>query len=458
MMQPVVKIGIAGVIVVQAALGLYLGLPGQMSPDSVIQLYEGRTLHFISFNPPLMSLLLGALDRIGNAPIEFVVISQAMLSASTWLVFAQSSRITAPRWVLAGVVLLNPVILLYVGIVWKDVLLAHSVVLAYLLIAWQRRRRTPMTPLFAVLVLALLTVIVGARQQGLLFAIPAGLWAATTIRPSRRTRVVAAIALLALPLAANRLLDFYTSTARVNPQVDPVATGWRILVTFDLAGVLAGGGALPAGTPPALADELREVSRHYSPYRVDTLTSNGHEYGALDGAQASRLWQRVIVGNPGAYVRHRAAYFAALLGLADMGQCLPIYTGVAGPVFSGDRDLTAVLGLAAGPTHASAQILDSYAERVKSPLFIHLVYAAALVPIGIWLFLRRDYVLATLAVCALLYLASYSIVGIACDFRYGYTLTVATTLLAAYACLNFGFSPAGSPAAPTGARSGVRVN
>ena len=444
-MRPVVKIGIAGILVLQAALGLYVGLPGQLSTDSVIQLYEGRTLHFISFNPPLMSLLLGALDRVGNAPVEFVVISQAMLSASAWLVFAQSRRVTMPRLVLAAIVLLNPVLLIYVGIVWKDVLLAHSVALAYLLIAWLRQRRKPMTPVLAVIVLVLLTVIVGARQQGLLFAIPAGLWAATTLRSSWRTRVVAAIAFLALPLAANRLVDFYASTARVNPHVDPVATGWRTLMTFDLAGVLANGGALPAGTAPGLADELRQVSRHYSPYRVDTLTGDGQEYGALDGAQAGRLWYGVIAANPGAYLRHRAAYFVALLGLGDMGQCLPIYTGVAGPVIHGsvDRDLTALLGLTAGPTHASAQVLESYEERVKSPLFIHVAYAAVLALIGLWLFRRSDYVLATLAVCSLLYLASYAILGIACDFRYGYSLTVATTLLVAYACLNCGTAPAG---------------
>ena len=323
-MRPVVKIGIAGILVLQAALGLYVGLPGQLSTDSVIQLYEGRTLHFISFNPPLMSLLLGALDRVGNAPVEFVVISQAMLSASAWLVFAQSRRVTMPRLVLAAVVLLNPVLLIYVGIVWKDVLLAHSVALAYLLIAWLRQRRKPMNPVLAVIVLVLLTVIVGVRQQGLLFAIPAGLWAATTLRSSRRTRVVAAIAFLVLPLAANRLVDVYAGAARVNPQLDPVSTGWRTLVTFDLAGVLASGGALPADTAPGLADELRQVSRHYSPYRVDTLTGDGQEYGALDGAPAGRLWYGVIAANPRAYLRHRAAYFAALLGLGDMGPCLPI--------------------------------------------------------------------------------------------------------------------------------------
>ncbi len=49
-------------IVLQAIAGLALGLPGHLSVDSVIQLYEGRTLDFISYHPPAMSLLLRMLD------------------------------------------------------------------------------------------------------------------------------------------------------------------------------------------------------------------------------------------------------------------------------------------------------------------------------------------------------------------------------------------------------------
>ena len=439
-MQLVVKLGIAAILALQAGYGLYLGLPGHLSSDSIIQFYEGRTLHFISYNPPLMSLLLGVLDRLGSAPVGFVVLSQTLLSAATCLVFAQSGRITLLRLGLAAVVLLNPVVLIYVGIVWKDVLLAHAVAVTYFLIAWMRHRRQAMTPWLAVLVLALLTVIVGARQQGLLFAIPAALWAATTVRASRRVRVLAGIAFLVLPIAAEKSMNVYAREARASAPPDAVSTGWRMLAQFDLAGVLVNGGALPADTPPALAEELREQSLRYSPYRVDTLTGVTREFWALSGASAVRLWLATIVANPGAYARHRMTHFAALLGIGDTQLCLPIFTGVAGPVVhsSVDRDLTALLGLTAGPSHVSTWVFEFGRDNGNTPLFMHLAYAAALVPIGLWLFRRREYVLATLVVCMLLFLASYSVVGIACDFRYAYALTVATTLLVAYACLNVG--------------------
>ncbi|HET9011849.1 MAG TPA: hypothetical protein VFN38_08535, partial [Gemmatimonadaceae bacterium] len=419
-----------------------LGLPGQLSVDSIIQLYEGRTLHFISFNPPLMSLLLGVLDRLGNAPVGFVVLSQAMLSASSWLVFSQSGRITVPRFCLAAVVLLNPVVLIYVGIVWKDVLLAHAVVLTYLLLASLHHRGKPMTPPLAALALLLLTVIVGARQQGLLFAVPAALWAAAIAGRSKRARLLAAVAFLVIPFAANRLMDFYAAQSRANPQVDAVSTGWRILVQFDIAGILARKGGLPADTPPALVDEFRRQALRYSPFRVDTLDSSAPAFWALDVTGASRLWRSAIVASPVPYLRHRAAHFATLLGLSDMHACLPVYTGTAGPVVHPgvDGDLTALLGLSTAVRSVSYRVRDFGQEQAGTPLFMHFAYAVVLVLVAVCLFVRREPVLLTLAVCALLYLASYSVVGIACDFRYAYALTVTATLLLAYACLNCGTS------------------
>lgn len=437
---PIAKIGVAAILVLQAGIGLYLGLPGQLSPDSIVQLYEGRTLHFISFNPPLMSILLGALDRIGDAPVLFVLLSQALLSASSWLVLSRAERPTAPRLVLAGIALLNPVVLIYVGIVWKDVLLAHAVVLLYLVLARLRRQGRTMTLPIALLVVALLTVVIGARQQGVLFALPAALWAATLATPSKRLRLLAGIAFLAIPFAANQWVDAYAAHSRAPVQPSPASIGWRILTLYDIAGILANGGAPPVGTAPALAAELEEQSRYYSPYRVDDLPGPSREFWAMSNAQMMRFWGVTIMANPQAYLRHRVLHFSALLGLADMHRCAPVFSGIAGPVVHSrvEGDLDALLGLAAGP-HAVTDSVNRYGwEYADTPLFSHLAYAGLLVLICLWLARRGEYVLLTLAGCALLFLASYSVFGIACDFRYAYTLTVTTTLLAAFACVTAG--------------------
>ena len=439
-------------LVVQAGLGLYLGLPGQLSFDSVIQLYEGRTLHFISFNPPLMSVLLGLLDRLGDAPAAFVLMSQAMLSGATALVVFPATRTPAWRFGFAAPIVLNPVVLCYVGILWKDVLLAHSVVLTYFLMAWLRRQERPLTPTLAVFVLALLTIVVGARQQGILFALPAAVWGATLVRGSRRVRLLAGVALLAIPIAASSTLDAYAARARA-PGLDPVGAGLRVLVLFDIVGVLANGGEVPQSTPPGIAAELHEQAGHYSPYRVDTLYLGMPAYSTLDNSAARSLWRATIRDNPGAYWRHRTAYFATVLGLADMHQCLPLYAGIASPVLhpSVDGDVTALLGISVRETASMDWAQRFGMENANTPLFMHLAYGLVLVTIGLWLCRRRDYVLATLAAATLIFLMSYAVVGIACDFRYVYLLTVATTLLAAYFCLNAGMAGGASGEVPRSA-------
>jgi hypothetical protein len=80
---------LALVIVLRTVAGLVLGLPGHLSPASIIQLYEARTLQFISFNPPMMSLLLRGLERWVPGATLFVVVDQALLTASFALLLAE---------------------------------------------------------------------------------------------------------------------------------------------------------------------------------------------------------------------------------------------------------------------------------------------------------------------------------------------------------------------------------
>ena len=101
------------------------------------------------------------------------------------------------------------------------------------------------------------------------------------------------------------------------------------------------------------------------------------------------------------------------------------------PISLVEQELTAALGLTPGPNHSSAQVLDLLWERIDSPLFLHWIYALALIAIAIVLARRRTVIPLSLALCALTLLASYFVLGIACDFRYAYTLTLSTSLLAA---------------------------
>ncbi|MBN9426064.1 MAG: hypothetical protein J0H09_06110 [Burkholderiales bacterium] len=458
-------LGHAALLLAQAAIALWLGLPGHLSTDSIIQLYEGRTLQRLSFNPPLMSMLLGAFDRLGNAPIAFVLLSQVLLTAASWLVLQESRRGGQRggwRLALAALCLLNPVVLIHVGIVWKDVLLGHAVVLLYLLIARAWRRRTRVGWAWSAAIALLLTIVLGARQQGALFALPAAVWAAAALVRARlplpiQSPARAAIARLAppfaaallvfalLPLAANRIVASLPQQA--TPQaVDSASVGWRVLAQFDLVGILAHGGRLPAAAlPPPVADSLQAEVARYTPYRVDTLRTD-NRYWLVPPAQVARVWFDAIRLNPLAYAQHRFAHFFTLLGLADRQSCVPIHSGVGGPVVidGAPADLVELLGLRTGPYRNSDEVQDIAHATLDTPLYMHAFYAIVIAMLTVLLAKRREFVLATLAACSLAFLGSYYLIGIACDFRYAYTLTVATSLLAAQWLL--------TAPGPTGAR------
>jgi len=243
--------------------------------------------------------------------------------------------------------------------------------------------------------------------------------------------VVAMLVFLLLPLGAYRLIG--TVPQQSGPySFDSASVGWRVLVHYDLVGILAHRGTLAPGLPVATEHALRGQIANYSPYRVDAIET-GIRYWVVPNAVAARVWRDSILHNPQAYLQHRFGYFGALLGLRDMRLCAPAHTGVGGPVVihAHPGDLVTELGLRSGPYPMSRPIQWLVSILVETPLYMHAAYAIVMAALAVLLAKRREFVLATLAVCSLGLLGSYLLIGIACDFRYAYTLTVATSLLAA---------------------------
>ncbi len=421
---------VIGLIVFQASISLWIGLPGQMSTDSIIQLYEGRTHQGISFNPPLMSVMLGWFDQIGDAPFLFVLLSQLMLSLSTWIALADCAHPNRIRLFVCAVLILNPVTLEYVGIVWKDILLAHSAILLYFLIAQARRRRAVG---FAQLVLfvALLTVVTGARQQGLLFTLPAAFWLASLLCTSKWRMLVCTTGLFIAPILINKLA--IEPTLHVL-QSDGTSIGVKLLSRFDLAGIVANGGTLPPETPLALAEELRQLASQYSIYRVDTLLAPSPTLWTMSTGKTLTLTLHTIIRNPKAYLLHRIRHFSSLIGFQDPHQCNLMYSGIGGPIVHPlvAQELTSFLHLTPGPTRATQTINWMWWNYADNLLFKHTLYALLLLASCVWLYRRNELVVLTLCICNLLYLMSYSVLGIACDFRYAYILVPTTSLVFVY--------------------------
>ncbi len=424
------------VLLIEAGLAFWAGLPGQMSTDSIVQLYEGRTHQTISFNPALMAVLLGALDSLGSAPVGFVLLSQGLFSWTLWLAFGGSfSRGRWWQFLLALVLVCNPVILAYTGIVWKDILFAHAIVLVFLLIFhWQERNARP-SALQIVLVILLMTIVVGVRQQGLLFVVVAAWWLAVVVSKSRVRAWALIVPLVLAPLLINKVV---TETAQ-KPLDDPLAgsvVGFKILMQYDLVGIAVNGGKMPERDPvtpegKALAELSNQVPL-YSAYRVDTLINPSPNFWSLPLLETATLWREGVERNPAAYFKHRWNQAQAFLGLKDVRQCAPVFSGIGGPVQHAlvPQELTSLLGLQPGMNHSSQYIIETAWELAKTPLLMQWAYILALLMVAVVLLIQRRYVLLSLVGCCYVYFASYFVLGIACDFRYGYVLTVSASVLA----------------------------
>lgn len=411
----------------QAVAGLALGLPGHLSVDSVMQLYEARTLQFISLHPPMMSLLLRMLDAcVPGAPL-FVVIDQALLTASFALLFAE--RKPDLGWlaaVAATLVVLNPLLLAYTGIVWKDVLMSHLAAFGFVCLYVAARRPLGRVRIAWAIGAALaLSLMASLRQHALVLAIPGVVYAAILLSHGRAGRWGLAFAFSALAVGASIAIVAYADAVAAGEKFPRTESGLRSLATFDLMGIAANGGTIPDA---AVAARARPLVPSYTPSQVDWWSTSGVEVG-MDTSNLVALWSRSVRESPRPYLAHRAAHFGALL----WRPCFPMFSGVVPTVHvpSLGRDIVPELGLKGRWNRRDRKLME-WADQLRdtTPLFNHVFWSIVLAVAAAAL-LRRGGAdaLVVFAASAAVFTLGFAIIGISCDFRYLYVLPVAATVL-----------------------------
>jgi hypothetical protein len=422
-------------IVLQGIAGLALGLPGHLSEDSIVQLYEARSLQFISFQPPMMSLLLRVLDGWVRGTALFVVLDQLLLTASFALLFAQrKSELRWPAAVVIALVVLNPLLLAYTGIVWKDVLMAHLAAFGYVCLyagATQAPRGARIAwALAAVLALALAASL---RQHALVLALPGAVYAAFLLVGGRAARWVLALVLCAMVAGINVAIIAYADAVAVGGKIPRMGVGLRSLARFDLTGIAAHGGVIP-DTAVAAQVETAQVP-FYTPLRIDTLPDpvHGSPIWQMETAQLLALWGRSILNSPRAYALHRTANFEALLWRSGMAPlCVAIQIGVVPAVYVPflGRDVVPELGIARDLNQRDRGLEYWFIDWRGSVLFNHAFWSIVLAGAAAILALRGGAAaLVVFATSVLVFALGFGVIGMSCEFRYIYVLPVAATLL-----------------------------
>jgi hypothetical protein len=414
-------------------LGLFaclgLNLPGQLSYDSVAQLHDGRFGVYNGWHPPVMAFLLGIADSIVPGTGLFVAFDALLFFGSAALLVWMEAR---PRWaapIAAALLTFTPQVLLYQGIVWKDVLFADSAIAGFVLIAfaaarWQNRglRHACLSGGLVLLVLATL-----ARQNGAV-ALAAGIAAigALAAAKARQRRIGAFTIYATTALVAALLLDTSANLALETrtPGESGARAQLRLLQFYDLIGAVKDRPDLKldviARTNPDLAELMRgDGVRLYTPERNDTLVQSADlqsELAATPGSVMFAQWRDLVLHHPLEYLKIRTRVFAWVFLTPRLDRCHPVFVGVDGlPAYMRDLHL-------ATRRRPQDDWLKAYAEDfVGTPVFSHLTFA--LLALGeLVILLRRgsptDLAMSFLLGAALAFAASFFVISIACDYRY----------------------------------------
>lgn len=419
---------IGAICCVVAAMAIALHSPGHMSMDTSMQLYEAKIGKSISWNPPFMSALMRWLGGGEIATACLVALTTGLIYAGFALtalaVVDQGRTVALWRAVLGVVVVLNPVVAVYAGIVWKDVVFAAflcgGVGFGFAAGRGSQLRRW----ICAVVSAMLLAAAMLARQQGvfmapLLLGVPILMLAGGSTGSRIRTRWVV------LPIVfvcSSVLLQNATDATIEGNSGRSTSIGYRSIKIFDMMGIISKS-SLRADelAYPVPAEIWTSVRKIYRASRIDTLDLDpaaGEWFGAMQPAEMSKAWKALVRQNPGAYLRHRADAYATLIGLHGLNDTLPVHIGV-----EGNTEMLEALGIKErrGPR-------DLVVYRLAVSVFDWPIYRHAfwIVMVAICCYalkrrrLPRQQRLATalvLLASALLYLA-YIPTMIAADFRY----------------------------------------
>lgn len=439
------RLAAAAVLVIGCAASLALNWPGQLSYDSVMQLHDGRVGHYNPWHPPVMAWMLGAFDAALPGTGLFIVFDTVLFFSSIGSLVWLSRR---PSWVAVAIAALCaalPQVVLYQGIVWKDVLFADSAVAGFVCLAHATRHwRQPRGALFVAAGLCCFTLATLARQNGfvaLLFGILALILVVRRDGAQWPRAITIAIAAASASAAGLLAANLALATRTEDPWNAPGQI--RLLQLYDLVGEVKTNPAIRLDTfsrvNPALVQLIRsDAIRLYTPARNDTLIADPEllrAFAATAPAVLTSQWANVIVHHPGDYLRVRLQVFRWVFLTPDLRACMPYLTGVTGP-----PQLVKELGVGRSFRPQDAALGNYAALLLPTPLYAHATYAVlALILFAFLLWRRRpaDITIAALLGGALIFTAGYFIISIACDYRYLIFLDLSALAAAMYTAVSW---------------------
>jgi hypothetical protein len=400
--------------------------PGIVNWDSGWIRDMARTGRFEDWQSPVMGLIWREIERLGiEGSFGMFALTILLFWTGVALLALHAARTSTPRAVIVVLMGLAPPVFVILGVVWRDVFFASLWLLAVALAVTSLDQ--PARTRWLLRGLAIVLILVGYLcRSNALFAAPVLLVYAVRPEAFAWKRLAVAYVPLVVALFALMQVMFYgvLQAERKN--------ALHSVFVFDLAGIshFSGQSVFPVTYTP---EQTRMIETScYNPAYWDAvwlwepcsfvmkgLTKPDDPW--FGTPRLRPVWLRAIVSNPVAYVRHRLAYFNALLTRQNLVLWTidvlnpEVFKGqpqirTDDPVFMAHRRLTETL-------HATTPLY-------RTGLYLGL--AMVLTVIG-WR--RRDDAQGALALAsglsAVVFVSTYAVFGVAAEYRYGLWATFA---------------------------------
>lgn len=437
---------ISALTVLLAAAAIALHSPGQMSMDTSVQLYEASIGQSVSWNPPFMSAVMRWLGGGELAAAGLVLLSSSLTYLSLGHVATNALRarmalghgqLAVWRGLLCIVLLLNPVIFIYVGIVWKDVffssVLTAAVAVSFAAAVSPARRAV----LLGALAMVLLAASMKIRQQGVFMAPVLGLLPLIAVLSQRgwtsHRRAAAGLALVLVFLFSAATFNTLVSRTIAGSGDKSSSVGFRSIMRFDIAGTVALTETEIAALPVRITEAQRlAVRQSYTSARVDYLAASPVASGWLNGFSGDALkqaWRALATQETNAFLRHKLATYKTVLDVGGVDGCIPVHIGV-----DGNNEYLQAVGIVPARDSRDLFVYGLASKYFDWPIYRHWFYvlgllAATVVIVLVGLPPRFKAMCLVTALATVLFYASYLPATIACDFRYMYSGIPLVTIL-----------------------------
>jgi hypothetical protein len=431
---PVARAGYLGVLAAGLAAILVINLPGHLTLDSVLELFEGRYRIRQSWAPSFYAWVLGVFDAVWPGAGLYVATTALLLFAALASFVWLRGRTSGWAVAAAAAFVISPLVVIYQAIVWKDVLFANASIVGMVCLAWALKRPEPGWRRVLLLGAALVLLAAAAllRQNGVVVgAAAAAVLGLDAARGGWRRGLGWGLGALVAIAGVSHAMNLATQPGGPRPSGDGMAQGMRVLQTYDLLGAVTLDPAFPlaaiAHARPRSAEVMRSLApQHYSAERTDFTDAQPGIQAAVahipDAALAAD-WRALVVDHPALYLKERAAVFRWVFLTPQIDHCLPICLGVQGPEPMLNR-----LGLRPRWSATDSRLLIYDDGFTRTPASSHLTYALLALATAVALLRRRDpadLAMLGLIASALAFSASFFLISIACDYRYLYFLDLA---------------------------------